>query len=27
VGFAVYGAVSVIVALAPARDTAWSRGR
>lgn len=27
VGFAVYGAVSVLVALVPARDTAWSRGR
>ncbi len=27
VGFAVYGAVSAIVALFPARDTAWSRGR
>jgi glycosyltransferase involved in cell wall biosynthesis len=27
VGFAVYGAVSVIVALVPARDAAWSRGR
>ena len=27
VGFAVYGAVSAIVALFPARDAAWSRGR
>jgi glycosyltransferase involved in cell wall biosynthesis len=27
VGFAVYGAVSAIVAVAPARDAAWSRGR
>jgi glycosyltransferase involved in cell wall biosynthesis len=27
VGFAVYGAVSAIVALIPARDAAWSRGR
>jgi glycosyltransferase involved in cell wall biosynthesis len=27
VGFGVYGAVSVIVALVPARDAAWSRGR
>jgi glycosyltransferase involved in cell wall biosynthesis len=27
VGFAVYGAVSVMVVLFPARDVAWSRGR
>jgi glycosyltransferase involved in cell wall biosynthesis len=27
VGFAVYGAVSLVVALFPARDVAWSRGR
>jgi glycosyltransferase involved in cell wall biosynthesis len=27
VGFAVYGAVSLVVAVFPARDVAWSRGR